>query len=405
MRTWHPWLMALVTTLLSGSVVAQSTATPTARKPRPQLGSAVALAPDGQLWLAGVNPQGQLFVQTAPDATPLRWNAPRVLDTQGDPISADGENRPKLAFGPNDQVVLSYTQPLPRPNTGWVRMLRSTDGGRSFTPPFTVHEDRQEITHRFESIGFDAQGVLHTLWIDKRDLERAPKVGKKSSYRGAAIYRNMSHDGGASFGPDLRVADHSCECCRIALTPGLDGRLRAMWRHVFAPNVRDHAFALIDTTPTPAPAVPVRASEDNWHVDACPHHGPALVAAEGGGYHTVWFGIRQQDQAHVPAVRYGRLNAEGASLPDTVRPLPDERAEHADIAAHGLRVAVVWRSVEGARSRLHAWLSTNGGQRFDLHTLDEVHGDNDFPRLVQRGARMLAVWRHPLETKVYELPF
>ena len=216
-------------------------------KSRPQLGSGVAFAPDGRLWLVGVNPQGGLFVQraglgatsgAAPGAAPgtlAQWEAPRVLDTQGDPISADSENRPKLAFGPRGQVVISYTQPLPKPNTGFIRMLRSSDGGQTFSAPFTVHTDRQEITHRFEAIGFDAQGALHTVWIDKRDLERAPKVGKQSSYRGAAIYRNVSLDGGATFGPDLRVADHSCECCRIAIATGADGRAYALWRHVFEP--------------------------------------------------------------------------------------------------------------------------------------------------------------------------
>ena len=77
------------------------------------------------------------------------------------------------------------------------------------------------ITHRFESLALDAQGALHTVWIDKRDLEAAPRVGNKLAYRGAAIYRNVSLDGGATFGPDTKVADHSCECCRIALALSL----------------------------------------------------------------------------------------------------------------------------------------------------------------------------------------
>jgi hypothetical protein len=41
----------------------------------------------------------------------------------------------------------------------------------------------------------------------------------KPTYRGAAVYRNESQDGGRSFGPDINVADHACECCRIALSP------------------------------------------------------------------------------------------------------------------------------------------------------------------------------------------
>lgn len=386
---------------------AESTATSAkrvARKPRPQLGVGVAMAPDGALWLTGLDDQGRLFVQNAEspmDAAPLRWSAPRVLDTGGDAISADGENHPKLVFGPHGTVLIAYTQPLAKPNTGYVRLLRSVDAGQHFAAPVTVHTDRQIITHRFESMGFDAQGVLHTVWIDKRDLEAAPKVDGKSSYRGAAIYRNISRDGGATFSPDTKVADHSCECCRIALGVGRDGAMRAMWRHVFEPNVRDHAFAVLREE---APAEVVRATYDEWRVDACPHHGPALAVA-ADGFHTVWFGIRKQGEDAVAGVRYARLAPDGTPRLQTVRTLPDARAEHADVAAQGERVAVVWRSTDGMTSTLKAWISADGGQTFREQVLDQVDGSNDFPRLVQQGQRMAVVWRNAAEVRVHEIKF
>ncbi len=368
--------------------------------PRAQLASGVAFAPDGRLWLAGLDEHGRLFVQTAPASDLSRWGAPRIIATAGDALSADGENRPKLAFGPRGWAVISYTQPLAKPYTGMIRMVRSTDGGQTFSAPFTVHADRQVITHRFESIAFDARGVLHTVWVDKRDMERAPKVGKKSSYEGAAIYRNESRDGGATFGPDIKVADHSCECCRIALAPGRDGVMRAMWRHVFAPNVRDHGFAALVPE-----ARMVRATFDDWHIDACPHHGPGLAPAADGGFHAVWFGIRKQGAEDVAAVRYARLQPDGSPRLETVRALPDERAEHADVLASGAHVAVVWRSVDGARSTLKAWLSTDSGQTFRLVVLGSVTGDNDDPRLAQQGERMVAVWRNAKEVQVHEIKF
>ncbi|MGP1629329.1 MAG: hypothetical protein ACTS5V_05260 [Giesbergeria sp.] len=386
---------------------AASTTTATkrvARKPRPQLGVGVAVAPDGALWLAGLDAQSRLFVQSAAaplDGAALHWSAPQVLDTGSDAISADGENRPKLVFGAQGTVLIAYTQPLAKPNTGYVRLLRSVDGGQHFAAPITVHSDRQIITHRFESMGFDAQGVLHTVWIDKRDLEAAPKVGGKSSYRGAAIYRNISRDGGATFGPDIKVADHSCECCRIALGVGSDGAMRAMWRHVFGPNVRDHAFAVLRGE---APAEVVRATYDEWRVDACPHHGPALAMA-ADGFHTVWFGIRQQGEDKVPGVRYARLAPDGTPRLETVRTLPDDRAEHADVAAQGERVAVVWRSSDGMTSTLKAWISVDGGQTFREQVLGQVDGDNDFPRLVLQGPRMVVVWRNAAEVRVHEIKF
>ena len=385
-----------------GAAKAQSAA----RAPRAQLASGVAFAPDGRLWLVGLDVQKHLFVQNtlqvAPASGSVAWSAPQRLETGADEISADGESRPKLAFGPNGWVVISYTQPLAKPFTGMIRMLRSSDGGKTFTAPVTVHADRQEITHRFESIAFDAQGVLHSLWIDKRDLELLPKVGKKSSYVGAAVYRNESRDGGASFGPDIKLADHSCECCRIALAAGRDGMLRALWRHVFGANVRDHGFASLSAA---GDGQVVRATLDDWHIDACPHHGPGLALAADGGFHAVWFGVRRQGAQDVAAVRYARLGPDGSPRLDTVRMVPDERAEHADVMASGERVAIVWRSVDGARSTLKAWLSTDSGKTFRLAELANVTGDNDHPRLAQAGERMVAVWRNSLEVQVHEIHF
>jgi hypothetical protein len=364
-----------------------------------------AFAPDGVLWVVGLNPARRLFVQHSSDAG-LTWGEPRLLDIGQDVVSAHGENRPKIAFGPSGQAVITYTQPLSRPYTGEIRMLRSGDGGRSFSAPFTVHRDRQLITHRFESVAFDAQGVLHTVWVDKRDLEalKARSRGPSVAYRGAAIYRNESRDGGQTFGPDLKVADHSCECCRIALAPTPSGGMAALWRHVFEPNERDHAFATFGggalsqgaAAEGQVPAsVPMRATLDRWALDACPHHGPGLTPAAAGGYHAVWFGVR----GGVPAVRYGRLDAQGAPAGE-VQALPDASAEHADISSAGRHVAIVWRSFDGEATRLRAWVSDDDGVSFRLRELARSADDNDHPRLVRRDGEIFAVWRTVKEVRV-----
>lgn len=394
-----------------------------AKRRAPPLAMGAAFSPAGELWVVALDAQQRLFVQTSTDEG-RQWSAPRTLDTGSDRIAADGENRPKLAFGPRGQAVITYTEPLARPYTGQIRMLRSDDGGRSFSAPFTVHQDRQLITHRFESVAFDGQGTLHTVWVDKRDLEAqsrraapdtpaaatasaaasaaasAPMAhashaasggmgGRRqraaSDYRGAAIYHNESRDGGLTFGPDTKLADHSCECCRIALAPAPDGSLVALWRHVFAPNQRDHGFAPLAAA---APAEPVRATLDRWAIDACPHHGPGLAPAAGGGWHAVWFGER----AGEPRVRYGRLKPDGS--PDgEAQPLPDERAEHAAVISAGRNLAIAWRSFDGQATHWRAWLSHDDGRSFALRELGRTTDENDHPLLASREGRIYALWR------------
>ena len=375
---------------------------------RVQLATGAALGPDGRLWVVGLNEQGQMFMQSSPAQALGQWTAPVILNTQQDEIAAEGESRPKLAFGPNGWAVVTYTQPLPKPYTGFVRMLRSADGGQTFSAPFTVHQDRQEITHRFESILFDAQGNLHTLWIDKRDM---PAKGAGPKYIGAAVYGNVSKDGGTTFGPDYKLADHSCECCRIAISNTPDGKVVAVWRHVFGEQTRDHGFAVLPGASSVASSSaqgqskpPVRSTFDDWQINACPHHGPGLAAnTSQTGFHMVWFGIRKQDGQDVPGVRYARLNANGEPLLSTVKALPDARAEHADVLAHKQRVVVVWRSSEGSTSTLKAWVSDNEGQSFSVKVLGQTQGPNDHPRLVQRAEKMLVVWRDTKEIKVYDV--
>ena len=362
---------------------------------RAGLSMGAAVSPAGLLWLVGLNADGRLFVQSSTDFG-LKWNSARLLDIGSDKVAADGENRPKIAFGPENRVVVSYTQPLAKPYTGEIRMLRSDDGGKSFSAPFTVHQDRQVITHRFESLAFDRDGVLHTVWIDKRDQVAAMRKdtergNRKGGYSGAAIYRNESRDGGLNFGPDIKVADHSCECCRIALAPTPAGGVAAMWRHVFAPNIRDHAFAILGEEPK----APVRASFDDWKLDACPHHGPGLAPAAQGGYHAVWFG----DKAGRAAVRYGRLAADGVPQGE-VQELPDPRAEHADVVSAGRQVAIAWRSYDGAQTQLRAWVSTDDGVSFALRELATSKEENDHPRMLATPAGMRVLWRTAKEIHV-----
>ena len=362
---------------------------------RAGLSIGAAVSPGGLLWLVGLNADGRLFVQSSTDFG-LKWNSARLLDIGSDKVAADGENRPKIAFGPENRVVVSYTQPLAKPYTGEIRMLRSDDGGKSFSAPFTVHQDRQVITHRFESLAFDRGGVLHTVWIDKRDQvtatrNEAERGNSKGGYSGAALYRNESRDGGLSFGPDIKLADHSCECCRIALAPTPEGGLAAMWRHVFETNIRDHAFAILGQEPK----TPVRASFDDWKLDACPHHGPGLAPAAQGGYHAVWFG----DKAGRAAVRYGRLAADGVPQGE-VQELPDPRAEHADVVSAGRQVAIAWRSYDGAQTQLRAWVSTDDGVSFALRELATSKEENDHPRMLATPAGMRVLWRTAKEIHV-----
>lgn len=346
---------------------------------KPQLAATAAFDAQGRLWLAHVQ-EGRVLLRFSDDVGKT-YSPDVAVNAEPEAISADGENRPKLAFGPAGSVLVSWTRPLAKPFTGDIRLARSDDGVK-FDAPLTVHQDRQEITHRFESMTADANGHVQVVWIDKRDGEAARAAGQ--AYRGAAIYGAVSDDGGRRFQPEKRIADHSCECCRLALARDSDGAPLVMWRHVFAPGERDHALTRL--RPDGSPEGVQRATFDHWQVDACPHHGPSLAVDAQGVRHAVWFN-QKDGEGHV---FYGRLK--GASV-EGQRTIGGPLAAHADIAVTGKRLLIAWKEFDGDKTRLHAMVSDDGGAHFANRDLAATEGASDQPRVLVRGAAFHVFWR------------
>ncbi|NBR26809.1 MAG: exo-alpha-sialidase [Betaproteobacteria bacterium] len=356
---------------------------------RPDLGATAAFDAQGVLWAAHKD-GAHIAVSRSEDAG-RSWSVPMRVNSVIEATDMGADSRPKIALGAGGEIYVSWTRPLGKPYTGEIRFARSLDGGRTFSKPLTVHADRQEITHRFDAMAVNNKGQLFVAWIDKRDGVAAARA-RGPEYRGAAVYYAVSDDRGASFRGDFRLAEHSCECCRIALRPQADGSVLAMWRHVFAPNIRDHALARM--TPEGSPGEIRRVTFDDWRVDVCPHHGPSLDIDAGGRLHAVWF----TQAANNSGVFYGRLRDGGVDLQ---RRIGGTTAEHADLAIIGNRVAVAWKEFDGERSHLRALLSDDAGEHWRERELVATSEASDHPRVLARAGAFHVFWntrREPLLT-------
>lgn len=379
--TFWRWVLPVILCLAWAALVQPALAAGSHR--RVALGTSAAFDRQNRLWIVRTEPvdkNAHVILQRSDD-NGTTWQPAIRATTTAEPVSADGENRPKLAFGPRNEIYVTWTSPTSEKFTGDIRFTRSLDGGKSWSAPAVVHRDRQVITHRFESLLVDQVGRVWVTWIDKRDLGAAQAA--KQEYSGAAVYYAYSDDQGATWRGDYKLADHSCECCRIALTLDAKGRAVAMWRHVFPPNERDHAFAVLQ--PEGKGVVVERVTMDHWKIDACPHHGPSLAITADGTRHAVWFNQVNGDGR----VFYGRLTG---SEPAAVRPLP-VGAAHADVAARGNRVAIVWKRFDGTMTRVESWLSQDGGRNFTAGPTLQTAGNSDQPRLLSNDKATLVVWR------------
>lgn len=381
---------------VSAALAAEGHVAPTgSKKPRIELGTSAVFAPDGAL--LAVSKQGDHLLLSRSADEGANWQPPVVINADPEPVSASGDNRPKIAVARDGSIYVAWTRAMAKPYTGEIRFARSDDG-KTFSPPITVHQDRSEITHAFESMVVAGDGRVALAWIDKRDLAAAK--ANKLGYRGAAIYFTFSSDGGRSFQPEQKIADHACECCRIASTVDETGAPLFMWRHVFEPNERDHALVRIDDKGMPGEVM--RATFDKWRLDGCPHHGPSIVVDGGGQRHAVWFNHQNGEGR----VFYGRLErATNGIAVANQRVIGSLRAERADLSVSGPRVSVIWKEFDGEHTHLFADISEDGGLTFKTTELATSAGASDQPRSLLRGEAFYAFWRSEREgLRVFRLP-
>lgn len=348
-----------------------------------------ALAPtatfdaSGRLWVVWAL-GGHVYLSHSDDQG-ASFSAPVPVNRVPERVAADGENRPKVIIGPDREIYVSWTMRLPKPYSGDVRFARSTDGGSSFATPLTINDNRDLTSHRFESLGINKRGELFLAWLDKRDQVEVQKTG--GAYRGAALYYTVSTDGGVSFQPNRKLADHTCECCRTAMAFDPAGNPVITWRHVYEGNIRDHAITRLSGL-EPGPVQ--RLSFDQWQIDACPHHGPAIDIAADGTYHTVWF--NNAPERH--GLYYARTVADNMTFGE---PLGfgryDAGAAHPDVLALQEQVYLTWKEFDGKQTSALVMHSRNQGRTWSTPTVvASTEGASDHPFLITNGHGVFLSW-------------
>ena len=342
----------------------------------------------GNLWRASVK-DDFVLVDKSSDLGKTFSAAVKVNSTP-QKIGADGEARPKIAISPEGNIYITWTEALKTPFAGYIWFARSVDNGKSFEKPYIVHKDKAEITHRFDALNLAPNGKITVTWVDKRDLIAAKAAGKK--YDGAAIYYAVSSDQGKTFAPEKKLADSSCECCRIVTTNKPDGTTVAMWRHVFAGSERDHMLAEIPQVNTKPE--PHRATFGHWVIDGCPHHGAALASGGEGanwwGYHMAYFDGNDNN----PGLYYSRMDGVAwASSPAKKFGDNKNQAGHPDILSLGENVWLVWREIKDGKTNIMGIFSDDGGRSWsDAKMLAGTAQKADYPILLSYKNQAYLVW-------------
>jgi hypothetical protein len=350
------------------------------------LGCATTATPcfgsDGLLWLAFASGD-QVFVTSSSDQGRTFGVAVAVAP---EPLQLDWgpDARPQIVADTEGHVFVTYAIFRDKAFNGQVFYAYSADKGRSFSVPRAITADPE--SQRFQVLALDPAGRLFAAWLDKRRRPAARAKGER--YPGAALAYTWLPKGAGDI-PEATIAqDNTCECCRIGVAFAGPGRPVLLFRNIFDGGVRDHAVSTFADPSTPRQAR--RVSEDDWKIDACPHHGPSLAVSPGGAYNAAWFTNGRARQGVFCARSLD--GGESFSPPKLVGTL-ERQASRPSIFAARNAVHIAWKEFNGESAAVLGMTSHDEGRTWSsAREIARTAGDSDHPLLVTNGAQTFVSW-------------
>ena len=320
------------------------------------LGQVVAIS-----WNVRSEQTSDVYVRVSTDAGATFGPPTRVNHLVKD-ANVSGEQPARIAIASGN--VIHIVWPSRDAGRAVLRHASSTDLGKTFSTPATIVGEREPGIRGWHSVAIGHDGGVHVLWLDGRHAaprhQHATGAGSGRHPGGAmprqAPRQDVFH---ASFTAGTApvqnaVADNVCFCCKTAIATAGD-RVFAVWRHIFPGSIRDIAVAR-STDNGATFGAPVRLSEDDWKIEACPDDGPSMAADAHGGIHVAWPTLVAGEPPR-KGIFYASLPhdaAEGAAFSPRLRlDAGDADAAHPHLASddHG-NVAVVWDERVGDRRRI-----------------------------------------------------
>jgi hypothetical protein len=294
-----------------------------------------------------------------------RFSDPVVVSAGEPDIVSSAVAPAQVAVAPTGDVYILYQRRVPSDlvpaGRDILRITRSSNGGRHFSPPVDVNKDPEESGSAMASLVFSQEGTPTVFWLDDREAfararlpeDQRPKDVTWLDSDDPKIELRMSHASGEglSFGPSLLVAKGASERSRVSAVIGADGTFYAVWRAKLSQfkgsydSVRDVVVASSSDGGTTWSS-PVKVHDDRFKAGHCPElaHGIGLDA--NGRLFVAWY----TGTSVRPGIYYTTSSDGGKSFSEPVTLLTDSWVPYADVKLATDETGGAWVAFEDRRS-------------------------------------------------------
>lgn len=355
-------------------------------------------ASDGTLLLSWLEPAGDdalrfRLSQWKGDAVSAAWTPP-VTIAEGADFFRNWADTPHV-FALEDGSLWAHwlrsTGPS-RMDYG-IDLVRSADGGATWTSPQRVHPAGTPGDHGFVTFWPQARDRLGIAWLDSRQKAAAGHTGHDAGGHdhagGAAMMlRAALYDADAKQTGEWPLDVSTCDCCTTS-SAVTDRGVVVVYRGRSHDEIRDTRLVRFDGERwTP----PREVHADGWQIAGCPVNGPAVVAKDNRVW-VAWY----TEAGGEPELRAARSDDAGDTFGAPVTLAKGTQVlGRLGLALAGDRLLVSWlEQAPDERQTLVLGRYDDGwkhAQRAEVATLSARGRASGIPRMQWRGDAAWLAW-------------
>ncbi|MGH9022498.1 MAG: sialidase family protein, partial [Acidimicrobiia bacterium] len=271
---------------------------------------------------------------------------PVVASAASDRVRTYTISPTQVAVGRQGEVYVLYLHNVPSDASEYLseygqsslRVVRSDDGGRTFSAPAEIagaDVEGVQTTMEMATLFVAPDGDLYISFLDERaNLAAATKADPKAepAYEATQMRIVRSADGGRTWSKSTLVAEPTCGCCSTKVAQGTKGTLfastRSDWKELkdSTDRVRD-VFVSASGDDGVTWGKPTKVHDDRFKISGCPDVHAGLAVDSTGRLHTAWFTGTERH----PGVFYAYSDDDGKTFSRPLTLLTDEWVPYGDV--------------------------------------------------------------------------
>ena len=345
---------------------------------------------NGMVYLSWVTKEGVKSTLKYSILNNENWSEPVVI-ASGNDWFVNWADYPLIASDGSSHLISHFLQKSESGKYTYdVKLITSSDRGKTWTEPAILHDDGKKAEHGFVSIvPYDENYFVS--WLDGRNAVMESGEGHHGGgHQGQMTIRGAIVDKSGKKINEWELDNRVCDCCQTSAAITSNGPV-VVYRDRSDSEIRDISIVrFVNGKWTEPKAI----FADNWKIEGCPVNGPR-VAAEGDKVAVAWFSSADKN----PQVNLAFSKDGGATFSDPIKINDDKPIGRVDIDLLDEKTAMVtW--MEGATIKAAKVHDDGKKDSYIIIASTSESRSSGFPQMTKADNMIIFAWTDDKEKKI-----